>query len=235
MGSVLRTKDEGGLGIKDREIWNKAMVGRLVDWIAVNRDSIWVQWIHNNYLKGQDWMAYKPSMNSSWAKGELVQGSAGWVGDPKHQFMGWLVAHAALNTTSKLVGFGVDIEDTCCICALTEETPEHLFCQCEYSKRIVKEVNRMTSWSFPESGVVEWCVQRTGTKVQKGVQIALMLSLIYHVWHQRNKARNEKVMLCPERVAKHIVEEMRIRVRGRDKMQLRLDELEWLKNMHLLV
>ncbi|XP_074301079.1 uncharacterized protein LOC141632432 [Silene latifolia] len=230
------------------------MVGRLVDWIAVNRDSIWVHWVHNNYLKGQDWMDYKPSMNSSWVwrrickiKDKMVAGYAngkwnvqpdgytpagsyewlrggrpkvswykvvwnGWV-IPKHQFMGWLIAHAALNTTSKLVGFGVDIENTCCICALAEETTEHLFCECAYSKRVVRE--------------------RNGTMLQKGIQNAMMLSLIYQIWHQRNKCRNEQILLCPERVAKHIIEEMRARVRGRDRLQMNLADLEWLKKMNL--
>ncbi|XP_074318584.1 uncharacterized protein LOC141655400 [Silene latifolia] len=271
--TICRSKEEEGLGIKDQESWNKAMVGILVDWVAVNRDSIWVHWVHNNYLKGQDWMGYKPSMNSSWVwrrickiKEEMVAGYIngkwnvqpdgytpvgsyewfrgsrpkvswykvvwnGWV-IPKHQFMGWLIAHAALNT-SKLVGFGVDIENTCCICALAEETIEHLFCECAYNKRVVREVNKMTSWNYPDGGVLNWCTQRTGTMLQKGIQIAMMLSLIYQIWHQRNKCRNEKILLCPERVAKNIIEEMRARVRGRDRLQMNLVDLEWLKKMSL--
>ncbi|XP_074265872.1 uncharacterized protein LOC141588324 [Silene latifolia] len=182
---------------------------------------------------------YTPAGTYEWFKGSRPKVNwyrviwDGWV-IPKHQFMGWLVAHDALNTTSKLVGFGVDVEDTCCICALSEETSEHLFCECEYSKRIVREVNKLTRWDFPESRVMEWCLQRTGSKLQRGIQNALLLCLLYQVWHQRNKARNEKVMLCPERVAKQIVEEIRVRVSGRDKKLLNLDDLEWLKNMHLL-
>ncbi|XP_074305538.1 uncharacterized protein LOC141640755 [Silene latifolia] len=59
--TICRPKDEGGLGLKDQESWNKAMVGRLVDWVATQRDSIWVHWVQSNYLKGQEWMEYKPS------------------------------------------------------------------------------------------------------------------------------------------------------------------------------
>ncbi|XP_074289023.1 uncharacterized protein LOC141614167 [Silene latifolia] len=242
--TICRPKEEGRLGIKDQESWNKAMVGRLVDWVAMNRDSIWVHWVHNNYLKGQDWMDYKPSMNSSWVwrrickiKEEMVAGSYewfkgnrpkvnwykvvwnGWV-IPKHQFMGWLIAHAALNTTSKLVGFGVDIENTCCICAQAEETIEHLFCECVYSSRVVREVNKLTRWDYPESGVLNWCTQRTGTVLQKGIQNAMMLSLLYQIWHQRNKCRNEKILMFPEHVAKKVTEEIRARVRGRERVQM---------------
>ncbi|XP_074303189.1 uncharacterized protein LOC141637599 [Silene latifolia] len=61
--TVGRPKEKVGLGLKDQEIWNKAMVGRLVNWVAENRDSIWVKRVHQNYLKGQDWKDYKPSAN----------------------------------------------------------------------------------------------------------------------------------------------------------------------------
>ncbi|KAL9237116.1 hypothetical protein vseg_011703 [Gypsophila vaccaria] len=64
--SVCRSKEEGGLGIKCQEIRNQAMVGRLVNWVAERRDSIWVKWVQANYIKGEDWMTYTPSPNSSW-------------------------------------------------------------------------------------------------------------------------------------------------------------------------
>ncbi|XP_074318592.1 uncharacterized protein LOC141655409 [Silene latifolia] len=63
---VCCTKEEGGLGIKDQETINKALIGRLVHWIMEERDSIWVNWVHQNYLKGKAWLDYKPSVNSSW-------------------------------------------------------------------------------------------------------------------------------------------------------------------------
>ncbi|XP_074306000.1 uncharacterized protein LOC141641228 [Silene latifolia] len=63
---VSCTKEEGGLGIKDQETMNKAMIGRLVHWIMEERDSIWVKWVHQNYLKGKAWLDYKHSVNFSW-------------------------------------------------------------------------------------------------------------------------------------------------------------------------
>ncbi|XP_074271184.1 uncharacterized protein LOC141595109 [Silene latifolia] len=63
---VCSTKEEGGLGIKDLETMNKALIGRLVHWIMEERDSIWVKWVHQNYLKGKEWLEYTPSGNSSW-------------------------------------------------------------------------------------------------------------------------------------------------------------------------
>ncbi|XP_074278599.1 uncharacterized protein LOC141602191 [Silene latifolia] len=208
--TICRPKEEGGLGIKDQEFWNKAMVGRLVDWVATQRDSIWVNWVQSNYLKGQAWKEYKPSSNSSWVwrrickvKEEMRNGyvngewsvqpggyspagcydwfrgtrprvqwdKAVWNGwtIPKHQFMGWMVAHKALNTVERLVRFGVIIEEKCFLCGIADETIEHLFCECNYSRRVVMELNQNTAWIFPVRDLVEWCSSRAGTGLQKGV------------------------------------------------------------------
>ncbi|XP_074289093.1 uncharacterized protein LOC141614233 [Silene latifolia] len=273
--TICRPKDEGGLGLKDQEAWNKAMVGRLVDWVAAKRDSIWVHWVQNNYLKGQEWMRYKLSTNSSWVlrrickvKEEMSVGyingqwdvqpdgftpagcyewfkgtrprvnwfKAIWNGWalPKHQFMGWLIVHEALNTAARLANFGLDIEDKCYLCGLAAETTEHLFYECIYSKGVIRELNRQTRWDSPMRDVLTWCVQRTGTVLQRGVQTAMMLGTLYQVWHQRNKSKNENVLIRPECVAKLIMEEMRSRVRGRDRATMTIVERDWLKRMRLV-
>ncbi|XP_074277763.1 uncharacterized protein LOC141601387 [Silene latifolia] len=140
---ICRPKEEGGLGLKDQGIMNKAMIGRLVHWITVKKDSIWVKWVQKNYLKGRDWLDYTPSTSSSWVwrrickvKEEMLPGytTGKWNAKseyspsdcyewlkgtnlkvtwynclwndhviPKHQFIGWLVAHGALRTRDKLI------------------------------------------------------------------------------------------------------------------------------------
>ncbi|KAL9227846.1 hypothetical protein vseg_003490 [Gypsophila vaccaria] len=45
---------------------NQAMIGKLVSWVYEGRDSIWTKWINSNYLKGEDWSTYTPTLNSSW-------------------------------------------------------------------------------------------------------------------------------------------------------------------------
>ncbi|XP_074314345.1 uncharacterized protein LOC141649558 [Silene latifolia] len=252
--TICRPKDEGGLGLKDQETWNKAMVERLVDWVSMQRDSIWVHWVQSNYLKGQEWMEYKPSTNSSWnvqPGGFTPAGCYAWFKGttprvhwvkavwngwalPKHQFLGWLVAHEALNTAAKLARFGVDIEDKCSLCGLVSETIEHLFCDCLYSRRVVRELNKKTAWVFPVRDVMTWCVHRTGTVLQRGIQIAMMLGLLYQVWQQRNKGRTENVLICPEVVAGKILEEMRSRVRTRERTTLTSAERDWLIRMRLI-
>ncbi|XP_074290264.1 uncharacterized protein LOC141616995 [Silene latifolia] len=59
-------KMEGGLRLKQSQLWNVAMVGKLVWWLAVKPDKLWVQWVNHIYLKGSSWSEYSSSCNVSW-------------------------------------------------------------------------------------------------------------------------------------------------------------------------
>ncbi|XP_074265700.1 uncharacterized protein LOC141588144 [Silene latifolia] len=63
---VCCPKSEGGLGIRDSFAWNIAAIGKLVWWVYYNPDRLWVKWVNQVYLKGQDWKDYKPSGDLSW-------------------------------------------------------------------------------------------------------------------------------------------------------------------------
>ncbi|XP_074315286.1 uncharacterized protein LOC141651472 [Silene latifolia] len=63
---VCCPKSEGGLGIRDSFAWNIAAIGKLVWWVYFNPDRLWVKWVNQVYLKGQDWKDYKPSGDLSW-------------------------------------------------------------------------------------------------------------------------------------------------------------------------
>ncbi|XP_074293457.1 uncharacterized protein LOC141620503 [Silene latifolia] len=63
---VCRPKIEGGLGLKNDIIWNKAAVGKLVWWIALKSDHLWVRWVNHTYIKGRAWQDYSATASSSW-------------------------------------------------------------------------------------------------------------------------------------------------------------------------
>ncbi|XP_074313200.1 uncharacterized protein LOC141648433 [Silene latifolia] len=231
---------------------NKAMVGRLVNWIAEQKNTIWVNWVQQNYLKGTDWKDYTPSANSNWVwrricrvKQELLPGYTnrqwdmqgkefstagcyewlkgsnpkvpwarliwnGWV-VPKHQFLGWLFAHGALRTNDRVVQFGMDIDDSCFLCAQATEGANHLFFECAYSK------------------------QRTGTKMQVGVQAAVVWGAMYHIWHERNKCRVEGVITRTGKCSEQIIEDVKARIRGQDFQHMPKAQINWLRQKNLYV
>ncbi|XP_074303988.1 uncharacterized protein LOC141638473 [Silene latifolia] len=64
--NVCVPKKEGGLGLKQSVVWNASLVGKLVWWIVAKQDTLWVQWIHHVYLKGQSFLSYSPHSDTSW-------------------------------------------------------------------------------------------------------------------------------------------------------------------------
>ncbi|XP_074298509.1 uncharacterized protein LOC141629396 [Silene latifolia] len=63
---VCCPKQEGGLGIYAAEVWNIAIIGKLVNWIYTKADRLWVMWIDHVYLKVSDWTDYQPSLDFNW-------------------------------------------------------------------------------------------------------------------------------------------------------------------------
>ncbi|VFQ75989.1 unnamed protein product [Cuscuta campestris] len=70
---VCLPKQEGGLGLKNLLKWNQACLMKLLWDIANKKDTLWVKWIHNKYLKGSSVWDYttKPDDCYYWKK--LVQ------------------------------------------------------------------------------------------------------------------------------------------------------------------
>ncbi|XP_074278450.1 uncharacterized protein LOC141602041 [Silene latifolia] len=183
---------------------------------------------------------YSPSECYEWLKGtnlKVTWYKCLWNNHvmPKHQFTGWLVAHGALRTRDKLIGYGLDIDDRCLLCEQETECIEYILCDCIYSRRVIQAISQKMQITFPVNDMVVWCTQRTGTKLQKGIQAALMWGVIYHVWQQRNKSNMEGVLLRPERLAEQVIEEVKARVRGRDYKVLTKTDIDWLRQKNLYV
>ncbi|XP_074304562.1 uncharacterized protein LOC141639300 [Silene latifolia] len=223
---VCTPKEEGRLGLKNQEVWNKAMVVRLVNWISEKRDSIWVQWVQCNHIRGRDWFEYTPSTNSSWVwrrickvKQEIAHGfvdggmggTTNWVvwnnwALPKHQFMGWLVAHEALNTVDKIVSYGMDVDASCLLCGQANESLSHLFFACQYSRRVLLSLQQNTGCSFPPVNDLAWWYSRGGTNVKRGVQIIVL----------------------------QIIDGVRNKIRGREKEIVNANDVNWLCHKNLM-
>ncbi|XP_074299673.1 uncharacterized protein LOC141630822 [Silene latifolia] len=67
LGNGVLKKEYGGLGLVDTHLWNLAAVDKLVWWIAVKKDHLWIKWVDKIYIKDTPWIDYQPSQSSSWA------------------------------------------------------------------------------------------------------------------------------------------------------------------------
>lgn len=63
---------EGGLGLRDLSVWNKTMLSKTLWNIHAKKESLWIRWIHAEYLRGDDiWNISKKPRNSSFLKNIL--------------------------------------------------------------------------------------------------------------------------------------------------------------------
>ena len=63
---VCKPKKLGGLGIRNIEYWNKAIVGKLAWHVSDLSESLWARNIHGVYTKGANLMIFNPPITASW-------------------------------------------------------------------------------------------------------------------------------------------------------------------------
>ncbi|XP_070049962.1 uncharacterized protein [Nicotiana tomentosiformis] len=78
----------GGLNVKGCKVWNMASIGKLLWQLVMNKESLWVRWVHGVYMKADHniW-THSPPMDSSWYWRELnaLKGNIqGWYSQDKY-------------------------------------------------------------------------------------------------------------------------------------------------------
>ncbi|CAK8579067.1 unnamed protein product [Lathyrus sativus] len=64
--TTCRPAAQGGMNILNLQIWNNVLLLKCL-WNLCNKtDTIWVKWIHTQYLKGNNVMNYVPKPHNSW-------------------------------------------------------------------------------------------------------------------------------------------------------------------------
>ncbi|KAM6544056.1 hypothetical protein CsatB_008503 [Cannabis sativa] len=70
--SICDTKSTSGLGFRNISDWNLAAMFKYVWAIAKKEDNLWVKWVHNVYIKEDNWWSYKATSAASWYWKKLV-------------------------------------------------------------------------------------------------------------------------------------------------------------------
>ncbi|XP_056691943.1 uncharacterized protein [Spinacia oleracea] len=200
-GRVCSAKKEGGLGIRNVQIWNIAALGKYVWAIAKKQDSLWVRWVNAIYIKGGNWWEYQPRADSvKKVYQQLLQHtqhvswcSAVWNRSSilKTRVICWLMLQGRLQTRTRLCKFGVCDTTSCLFCDSHEETHVHLFFDCLYSRKCLLEVKQ---WLGIPVNIVRYMAlmrwihwKSRGCKFQKHVMYAAINATVYTIWRARNE------------------------------------------------
>ncbi|XP_074283057.1 uncharacterized protein LOC141607605 [Silene latifolia] len=196
-------KEEGGLGIMNAKLWNKALLGKYTSWLATKQDHLWVKWVNHVYMKGCDWTDYKAPLDCSWSWKKIVQikdlfksgyqwlqasrSKVPWrficwnpLNVPSTSFIYWASLHKRLLTRDRLIQMGICQDELCCLCEMEPETHEHLFHGCEFTKRCMELMKLRLKIRFPDNDMIRWFSARTWLSVlQKLIVGAGYVGLIY--------------------------------------------------------
>ena len=138
-------------------------------------------------LSPKDWW---PWMNNRWIL-------------PKHLFIIWIIAHKRLLTQTRLLQMTMTTQVKCLICDDGQETVNHLFARCRYSRYIFAEIGDWCGIKLPEDDCINWWLyykERSATK-NKIVGVILAAS-IYNLWNALNLAKidfvvkNQNSVIC---------------------------------------
>nr|GEY08298.1 RNA-directed DNA polymerase, eukaryota, reverse transcriptase zinc-binding domain protein [Tanacetum cinerariifolium] len=121
---------------------------------------------------------------------------------PRHAFVLWMVVKKKLITQDKLAEWKPGRK--CPFCKKVEDSHNHLFFYCDYSKEIWMEVQKLTNEQYLFD--LDGCIPKVSNLPCKNsiwsiVRILCIANTVYHIWQEKNtrlfqqKTRNSKVLL----------------------------------------
>ncbi|XP_021770732.1 uncharacterized protein LOC110734914 [Chenopodium quinoa] len=201
---VCKAKKVGGLGIRDCELWNKAALGKYIWQISKKKDSLWVKWVHNVYIKTQDWWTYSSKKADGWAwkkicriKDELEEGfrAENWT-EKKYSIAtvyDWLQGKAEKH--------GISNTDLCLLCGNGIESQQHLFFDCAYSRRCLLRISRWLGVQEIHFNIIStWKHWKRILKdsIVRKIGYASLAALVYYLWAARNSVYWNQAVPIPD-------------------------------------
>ncbi|XP_074266570.1 uncharacterized protein LOC141589846 [Silene latifolia] len=185
---VCRAEKQGGLGIKNLQIWNCAAIAKYVWWIKKKENHLWVKWVHAIYIKGDICKDYEPPLNSSLAWRKICQiktlmkdciwaqnvhysinyGYSWLLPDTGTVDLAFMASEQRLLTQVRLMNMGIAQHNSCYLCGIMPEDHKHLFIACVYSATCCRLVSDWCSFQIPLANCIQWWIAlRSRTLTQK--------------------------------------------------------------------
>ncbi|XP_070007273.1 uncharacterized protein [Nicotiana sylvestris] len=150
---------------------------------------------------------------------------------PKHNFICWLTMHQRLMTKTRLCHLGISQDDRCRMCGMHEETTQHLFFECPFSKIFLHEILLWLGIHIQQidiAGIWRRMARITKGKRCREVVLAIVATLVYWIWKARNKAVWEYKLPTTRYVIQQIKQEYRTRKIKFVTKNLSIRENEWI-------
>ncbi|XP_056689712.1 uncharacterized protein [Spinacia oleracea] len=136
-------KSCGGWNLKDLTVWNKDAVLKNCWALAFKQDRLWGngvdQFVQAGKFRIQKMYKFLHPVGDQVGWKRLICNSHA---SPKSTFIAWLAVQNRLATKDRLISWQLNIDGTCGLCQLENESLAHLFFSCPYAKDIWRQVFR---------------------------------------------------------------------------------------------
>ncbi|XP_074288623.1 uncharacterized protein LOC141613779 [Silene latifolia] len=148
-----------------------------------------------------------------------------------HSFIAWLYHHHGFNTQGKLYGLGISSNSNCYICDQEEETSQHLFFKCQYSRKVIQLIRTWTGVQISADNTQNWRQHIRFTRLKVGTLNSIVNAIIYHVWLQWNGSRHEHKLISPSRCVAMIQYDIITRIQQQARGTMSMKDRLWLEKL----
>nr|GEW53521.1 hypothetical protein [Tanacetum cinerariifolium] len=182
---VCLPKDEGGLGLRQLDHFNKAHMVTHIWKLLSLKESLWVQWIHSYKLQVNSvWLAIRPrDVKVDWF--DVV-----WFSNriPQHAFNLWLIMKERLKMQDRVCSWDVSasLSTQCPLCDLQPDSHKHLFFECPFSRQVWNHMKCLADLdgTRPELSIIKPFAKRRSSK--SVIAKLVLAACAYFIWQERN-------------------------------------------------
>lgn len=106
---------------------------------------------------------------------------------PTHAFILWLVHHGKLLTMDRLKSWNmVVVDEKCFLCGVEDESIDHLFFRCSFSRGMCKELGRWLQVSSMLVRLTDWKHISGQSALKAGIIVAGVAAAVSLIWNELN-------------------------------------------------
>ncbi|XP_013624294.1 PREDICTED: uncharacterized protein LOC106330365 [Brassica oleracea var. oleracea] len=171
--------------------------------------------VPGQFSASKTWEALHPSpptvpwYNSIWFK----------QGIPKHAFHAWVSVRNRLPTRDRLLRWGMSVPSTCLLCGVADETRDHIYLSCTFSKDIWDSFFGQGGFNQPYgfADVIRWMHHSTPPGKLRTICKLIAQAVFYAIWNEKNKRLHTSVARPLQLITKEIKIILKAKLYGMDQ------------------
>lgn len=160
---------------------------------------------------------------------KLPWGELLWFGlqSRKWGMIVWLASLDRLYTKARLRGWGMRQDSDCSLCGSVEETAQHLWFECQFTRDVASKVFTWSRIRFVDRSLREWLIWFVGGRGQKTIcfqtKLLTFTGLIYFIWLVRNDVIFRNEVCNVDECTKRIIEGCKARIGAKGRFTREVD------------